>query len=446
MMSVRPTQAGFDSTTRRQFLGRAARGVAAAAALTPYVVPAHVLAASGEPPPSDRIGVGYIGVGRRGNQLMGLPPTGRIVAVSDLDPRRADAAAAARKCPAHADYRQLLDRRDVDAVIVATPDHWHALPSILACQAGKDVYCEKPLGLTIREGRAMVDAARKHARVFQTGSQRRSMPYHRLGCELVRNGVAGKIHTVLILNYPSPWDARFPAQPVPPGLDWDAWCGQTSPVPFHEDIFVQRAKPGWISLRPYSGGEMTGTGAHGFDQIQWALDADHTGPVEIWAEGGRLAPVVFDAPDTIGRGDRLCSEGYRVRMRYANGVEVRLEPGEPAAGAVFIGDRGKIRIGNNEVTTSPAELAQTPPDDWKIRVPVSDNHLANWLDCVKSRERPIADVEIGHRSAIVCHLGNIVRWVGRKLTWDPVREIFPGDDEANSYLSRPMRAPYQLPE
>jgi len=438
---------GFQSTncSRRSFLQRSLTG-AAAAGLAPNFVPARVLAASGSPAPSDRVGIGYIGVGRRGNQLMRLPPAGRIVAVADFDRTRAETTAAARKCRAHTDYRELLDAKDVDAVIVATPDHWHALPSIRACQAGKDVYCEKPLGLTIQEGRLMVQAARKYQRVFQTGSQRRSMRYHRLGCELVRNGVAGKIHTVLIMNYPSPWEARFPGQDVPAGLDWDAWCGQTAPVPFHTDIFVQRSKPGWISLRPYSGGEMTGTGAHGFDQIQWALDMDHTGPVEIWAEGGKLPNVVYEAPESLGRGDRLCSEGFRVRMRYANGIEVRLEPGESAAGAAFIGDNGKIRIGNNEVTTNPAELAQVPQDEWKVRLPVSDDHLANWITCIQSRQRPIADVEIGHRSAIVCHLGNIVRWVGRKLTWDRQREIFPGDDEANAYLSRPMRAPYQLPE
>jgi predicted dehydrogenase len=416
--------------------------LAAGLAAAPYFVPAHVLGAPGQPGANDRIGIGYIGVGRRGNQLMGLPPEGRIVAVADLDRRRAEATAAARKCRSYTDYRRLLEATDVDAVIVATPDHWHALPSIHACEAGKDVYCEKPLGLTIREGRAMVDAARKHGRVFQTGSQRRSMDKHRIGCELVRNGLAGKIDTVLIMNYPSPWEVRFPAQPVPDGLDWDAWCGQTVPVPYHDDIFIQRSKPGWISLRPYSGGEMTGTGAHGFDQIQWALDMDHTGPVEIWAEGGKLDAVVYDAPESTGRGDRLCSEGRRVRMRYANGIVIRLEPGESAAGAAFVGDQGKIRVGNNEFSSNPEDLAKVNPDDLKIRLPVSDDHLKNWCDCIKSRERPIADVEIGHRSAIVCHLGNIVRWVGRPLRWDPEREIFPGDDEANSYLDRPRRAPY----
>jgi hypothetical protein len=269
---------------------------------------------------------------------------------------------------------------------------------------------------------------------------------HRTGCELVRNGLAGKIHTVLIMNYPSPWESDLPGQPIPEGLDWDRWCGQTQPVPYHQDIFIQRSNPGWISLRPYSGGEMTGTGAHGFDQIQWALDMDHTGPVEIWAEGGKLKTVTYSAPESRSRGNKLCSEGYRVRMRYANGVEIRLEPGEPAAGGTFIGDKGKIRVGNNDYSSNPEEIAKTPPQDLKIRLPVSDNHLQNWFDCIKSRQRPIADVGIGHRSAILCHLGNIVRWVGRPLQWDPEKETFPGDDEANAHLTRTMRKPYQLPE
>lgn len=432
------------TTTRRRFLAQSA-ALAAGAIAIPTIVPAGVLAAPGQPGANDRIGVGYIGVGRRGNQLMGLPPAGRIVAVADVDRQRAETTAAQRKCRASRDYRELLAAKDIDAVFVATPDHWHVLPSLHACQAGKDVYLEKPLSLTIREGRLLVDAVRKYGRVLQTGSQRRSMSGHRWGCELVRNGVAGKIHTVIINNYPSPWDCRFPGQPVPDGLDWDVWCGMTEPVPYHADIFVQRSKPGWISLRPYSGGEMTGTGAHGFDQIQWALDLDHTGPVEVWAEGGKLEPVVYTEPNGLGRGNALCSRGRRVRMRYANGIVIRLEDDGPAAGGEFIGDRGKIRIGNNTVNSNPEDLIQVRPEELKVRLPPIDNHIQNWFDCIKSRQRPIADVEIGHRSAIVCHLGNIVRWVGRKLTWDPAQETFPGDDEANAYLDRPRRAPYTLP-
>ncbi len=433
-------------TSRRQLLTTAACW-AASPILMPTILPTGVLAAPGRPAANDRIGIGYIGAGRRANQLMSLPAEGQIVAVADVDRSRAESVAGRRGCDAYQDYRQVLDRRDVDAVFITTPDHWHALPSIHACQAGKDVYLEKPLSLTIREGRQIVQAARKYARVFQTGSQRRSMSGHRRGCELVRNGVAGKIHTVVILNYPSPWECRFPAQPVPDGLDWDAWCGMTPPVAYHADIFVQRSDPGWLSLQPYSGGEMTGTGSHGFDQIQWALDLDHTGPVEIWAEGdGPLEPVVYDQPESRARGDQLSSSGRRVRMRYANGITIRLEDNGPAAGGEFIGDLGKIRIGNNTVDSNPVELSQTPADQLDFRLPAIDNHIQNWFDCIKSRERPIADVEIGHRSAIVCHLGNIVRWVGRPLRWDPQREIFPDDDQANAYLDRPRRQPYELPD
>jgi predicted dehydrogenase len=431
--------------TRRRFLKRTTSLAVGGLAL-PALIPSGVLASRGQPGANDRIGVGYVGCGRRGNQLLGLPPEGRIVAAADVDLNRAQAMASRSNCRAYQDYRQMLEADDVDAVVVATPDHWHVLPSIHACQAGKDIYLEKPLSLTIREGRILVDAVRKYGRVLQTGSQRRSMAGHRYGCELVRNGVAGKIHTVCILNYPSPWDCRLPGQPVPDGIDWQTWCGMTDPVPFHQDIYVQRSQPGWISFRPWSGGEMTGTGTHGFDQIQWALDLDHTGPVEIECEGGRIEPVVYTEPEGPGRGNRLMSQGRHVTMRYANGITIQLTDNGPAAGGEFIGDNGKIRIGNNTVDSNPPELARTPAETLKTRLPVSDNHLQDWFDSIKSRAKPIADVEVGHRSATICHLGNIVRWVGRKLTWDPDREIFPGDDEANSYLDRPRRQGYELPE
>jgi predicted dehydrogenase len=425
--------------SRRRFL----RGIAPLA--LPTVLPAHLLAGPDRVSANERIGIGYIGAGRRANQLMQLPPEGQIVAVADVDRSRAEAVAQKRQSRAYDDYRRLLDAKDVDAVFVATPDHWHALPSIHACQAGKDVYLEKPLSLTIHEGRQLVTAARKHGRVFQTGTQRRSMRGHRRGCELVRNGLAGKIHTVIVQNYPSPWQCRFPGQPVPSGLNWDAWCGITEPVSYHADIFIQRSNPGWISLRPYSGGEMTGTGAHGFDQIQWALDLDHTGPIDVWVEGGPLEPVVYAMPESRARGNRMCSAGRRVRMRYANGITIRLEDNGPAAGGEFIGDHGKIRIGNNTVHSNPPELCRTPVEQLKFRLPEIDSHIQNWFDCIKSRERPIADVEIGHRSGILCHLGNIVRWVGRPLRWDPQAETFPDDEEARSYLDRPRRKPYELP-
>ncbi|MBN2294669.1 MAG: Gfo/Idh/MocA family oxidoreductase [Pirellulales bacterium] len=431
--------------TRRSFIRRNA-ALAAGGALVPHLIPSHVLAAPGRPGANDRIGVGYIGCGRRANQLMGLPAEGRIVAGADVDINRAKKVAEKRKCRAYQDYRKLLESKDIDAVFVATPDHWHVLPSIHACQAGKDIYLEKPLTLTIREGRILVDTVRKYRRVLQTGSHRRSLNKHHLGCELVRNGVAGKIHTVLINNFPSPWECGLPEQPVPKGLNWDVWCGMTQPVAFNQDLYIQRSNPGWISFRPYSGGEMTGWGAHGFDQIQWALNLDQTGPVEVSAVGGKLKPVTYTKSETRERGDKFCSTGHEVTFRYANGIVIQTKEGEPGSGGVFIGDKGKIRIGNNTVNTNPVELVKTPPDSFKVRLPKSTNHIQNWFDSIKSREKPIADVEVGHRAATLCHLGNIARWVGRPLKWDPAKEIFPGDDEANTYLDRPRRKPYELPD
>jgi len=426
--------------SRRSLLTIAGTGVA-----LPLIVPAGAISLEANPGPSDRIGVAYIGVGRRGLQLMGLPKEGRIVAVCDVYPMRAESVAAARKCRAYTDYRKMLEAKDVDAVIIATPDHWHALPSIHACQAGKDVYTEKPLSLTVREGRAMVEAARKHQRVFQTGSQRRSMKHHRLGCQLVRAGAIGKVHTVIACNYPSPWECDLPAQSAPKGLLWDAWCGPTEPRAYHADLYAPRGNPGWISFTPYSGGEMTGTGAHGLDQVQWALGTDDTGPVEIWPERDEpLKAPVYAAPETRKRGDAACSRN-RVFFRYASGVIVKFDNG-PGAGAVFLGDKGKVLVDHNRITCEPAGLAEQPLPEGSPRLEVSDNHFQNWFDAIKSRKRPIADVEIGHRSAILCHLGNIARWAGRKLRWDPQKELFIGDDQANQYLQRPQRKPYQLPE
>ena len=430
--------------TRRRFLTRSA-AISSGAVAAPYVIPCGVLAAEGRPGANDRIGVGYVGVGRRARQLMKLPAEGRIVAASDVDMKRAEEIAAKFQGKAYQDYRKMLESKDVDAVVVATPDHWHALPSIHACQAEKDVYCEKPMTLTIREGRLMVDAVRKYKRVFQTGSQQRSMGPNRLGCELIRNGRLGKLEIVIGSNYPSPWRCGLPAQPVPAGLDWDAWCGQTEPRAYHKDLFTPRADPGWISFRPYSGGEITGWGAHGLDQVQWALGADDTGPVEVWAEGGPLEGPIYREPESRTRGNELCSKGRAVTFRYADGVTMTLGDA-PGGGAIFIGEKGQITINRNKLTSKPEGIAKEPLKETEIHLYKSDHHMQNWFDCMRSRELPVADVEIGHRSTTVCHLGNIARWLGRKLRWDPQTETFPGDDEANTYVSRPQRKPYQLPD
>ncbi|MFQ6132409.1 MAG: Gfo/Idh/MocA family protein [Armatimonadota bacterium] len=431
---------------RREFLRRSAV-LSAAAVAVPYVIPSGVLSAADSPGANDRIGIGAIGVGRQGGSLAGrLARAGaaRLVAVADVNIRRAEQMAARLEAEAHQDYRKLLERDDVDAIVTATPDHWRALVCIHACQAGKDVYAEKPMSLTIREGRLMVEATRKYGRVFQTGSQQRSAAANRRGCELIRNQRIGRLEKVIAHNYPSPWECALPAQPVPEGLDWDMWCGPTEVVPYHADLYAPRANPGWISFRPYSGGEMTGWGSHGLDQVQWALGMDESGPVEVWTEGEAFDPPTYTAPESRSRGDGMCRKP-KVFFRYPGDIVMELGNG-PAGGAVFVGEKGTVTIDRGACKSDPPEIAQEPIEDDDIRLYESDDHLGNWLECIKTREKPVADVEIGHRSATVCHLGNIARRLGRRLRWDPVEETFIGDEEANTYLDRPRRKLYQLPE
>ncbi len=432
--------------SRREFLRR---GTAAAVAGVgaPYVISSGVLGAADAPGANERIGIGAIGVGRQGGGLVGglaRSQATRIVAVADVNMARAEQMAARLGAQAYQDYRRLLERDDVDAIVTATPDHWRALVCIHACQAGKDVYAEKPMTLTIREGRLIVEAVRRHGRVFQTGSQQRSMAANRHGCELIRNGRVGKLQKVIAHNYPSPWECGLPQQPVPEGLDWDMWCGPTQVVPYHIDLYTPRAQPGWISFRPHSGGEMTGWGSHGLDQVQWALGMDESGPVEVWTEGAEFDPPTYTTPESRARGDRACSQP-KVFFRYAGDIVMELGNG-PSGGAVFVGEKGTITIDRAVCKSDPPEIAEEPIKDTDIRLYKSDNHMQNWLDCIKTREKPVADAEAGHRSATVCHLGNIARQLGRRLQWDPIKEVFVGDDGANAYLDRPRRRRYRLPD
>ncbi len=432
--------------SRRQFLGRGA-ALAAAGVAAPYLVPSGVLAAPGQAGPNDLIGIGGIGIGRQGSgvvQAAVASKRARIVAIADINAKTAQAMAKRFSAQPLKEYRKLLQRKDIDAIITATPDHWRALVCIHAAQAGKDIYAEKPMSLTIREGRLMAQAVRRYQRVFQAGSQQRSDPKNRFGCELVRNGRIGKVLKVIAYNYPSPWECGLPAQPVPDGLDWDMWCGPTEVAPYNIDLCTPRARPGWISFRPYSGGEMTGWGAHGLDQVQWALGMDESGPIEVWTEGEKFNPPTYAKPEPVARGNKICSSP-KVFFRYAGDIVMELGNG-PMGGATFIGEKGRISIDRSKVTSDPPEIAQEPIKPDEIHLYKSDNHIGNWLDCIRSRERAVADAEIGHRSSTVCHLGNIARWVGRKLKWDPVKEQFIGDEEANKHLDRARRKPYQLPE
>jgi predicted dehydrogenase len=425
--------------SRRQFLAAAA-GAAAAAWAGPLVLPSGVLARAGQPGANDRVALGYIGVGRRAGQLTGIPADAVVIAISDVNKPRMAEFAAGRDWKQFADYREMLQLPDLDGVIVASPDHWHALHTVHAFEAGKDVYCEKPISLTVAEGRAMADAAQKHGRVFQAGSQQRSMPETQAGIDLIRSGRIGKVRSVHGANYPSPWECDLPEQPVPDGLDWDFWLGPTEPRPYHTDIYTPRAKPGWISFRPWSGGEMTGWGAHGIDVIQWGLDAELSGPVRVWPVA--LPPGTFSPRPEGARVPREERLRWPVCFEYADGTVVHLDDGGPGGGAVFEGDEGRILV--DRAYHQLLEPGQERPAKVQNGPDRTNEHIKNWVDCIRSREKPVADIELAHRSTTVCHLGNIARWTGRELRWDPTTERFLNDDEANALLSRPMRAPWTL--
>lgn len=382
---------------------------------------------------NDRIRVGVIGVGNRSNLLIDqLPDGAEVVAVADCFVKRCSDAAAKRGAQwrIHSDHRRLLDEKDIDGVIVGTTDHTRALCSIHACQAGKDVYAEKPMTVYLAEGRAMVRAARRYNRVFQVGSQQRSMAMNKLGCEFVRGGGIGKVQFVEGVNYTGPRAySPLPEESAPDTLNWDVWLGATPMRPYSSKLHF-----GWMAWRDYSGGEMTNWGAHGLDQIQSALGMDETGPVEWWPLQDYTAGAIA--------------------FKYANGVTVRLvmPAGALNGGAIFVGDKGRIEITRNAFRTDPADMIKQLPAaeevmKWRDEVALwqAKYHMQNWLECMRTRSKPLADVEIGHRSVSLSHLANITRQLSRKLVWDPAAERFTNDNEANSLLARERRKGYELP-
>ena len=430
---------------RRDFLKSMSVAVLSGVA-APILISRSALADGQTPGANDRIGVAGIGVGRRGSEVFAEAasnPKTQPICVADVWLPRAEAVAQKNGCEiAYQDYRRVLERKDVDAITTATPEHWRGLVCINACLAGKHVYGEKPITLTINEGKLMEKAARRNNVVFQTGSQQRSMRENYLGCEFIRSGGLGKIKEVIAANYESPWLCNLPEQPVPEGLDWETWCGPTPLVPYNIDLFTPRAKPGWLSFRPYSGGEMTGWGTHGFDQIQCALGMDLTGPVEINVEegDGKLDPPTYTEAETADRGNKICSRP-RLSYKYANGITVKLGDAN-RGGGIFVGEKGKMEIFRGRVTSNPSEIATEVLKGERN----SQSHVDNWLSCILTGERPISDIAIGRRSAAVCHLLNIARYLGRSLKWDPENEVFIGDDEANTYLDREVRKGYELPD
>jgi predicted dehydrogenase len=425
--------------TRRALL----KGAATAAVGAPYVVPSSVLAAPSRRGANDRINVASIGIRNMGGghlrTLLGNPDA-QVVAICDVDEKirtaglqRALKAYAARKrdglfkgTDGYNDFRDVMARGDIDAVVVAVPDQWHAPIAVAACRAGKDVYVEKPMTLTLREGRAMIRAVRRHRRILQVGTQRRSSSNWRFACELVRNGRIGRLLRVEtgIPTRPGEVMAWRP-EPVPPELDYDLWLGPAPWAPYT----TNRCHYNFRFIRDYSGGEMTNTGAHWFDIAQWGIGADETGPVEVQGTGAYHREGLWDSFHHV-----------HVEWTYANGVKLLCTN----TGSVkFVGTEGWVQGDARQAEPASILKSTIGPDEIHL-YPSRGSHMLNFLDCVRTRAEPAAPVEVGHRTAAVCHTGNIAMTLGRKLKWDPVREEFPGDEEANRMMWRPYRSPWHL--
>jgi predicted dehydrogenase len=442
-------------TSRREFLG-----TAGAALAVPWFIPATSLGSGSRVAPSERIVMGAIACGGKGRHNTGeflRDPRVQFVAVCDVD-------AAHRKkgveevnshygnedCAAFEDLRELLARPDIDAVHVSTPDHWHAVASVLAMQAGKDVYCEKPLANSVGEGAVIRDTAARTGRVVQCGSQERSNPLCRLAAELVRSGRIGQPHTVHIQmpcdeeHHRRARETRTPEpQPVPEGLNWELWQGPTGPTAW----YPQRCHFWWRFILDYGGGEMTDRGAHIIDIAQLALDMDHSGPVELTASGLQIPGSPYDA-----------FWDFRFENRYANGVRL-VGTSDGPRGLKIEGDDGWLFVGihGGALSASRPEILpervrsgeplapdEPAPAELSVQLGRTASHHANFLDCVISREAPFATAEIGHRTATICHLNNIAMRTGRPIRWDPEREELINDPQAGSLLLPEMRPPWTI--
>ncbi len=426
----------FQSVDRRRFLH------ASAGALSLPFMGQSLFADEVKKSANERINLGFIGIGTqsRGHLggFLGMPDV-QVVAVCDVVKERLDDAsrrvaekygkdkkAEFKGCTAYTDFRKLLEHKDLDAVVIGTPDHWHAIPCILAARAKKDIYCEKPLTHNIAEGRRIAQEVAKNKIVFQTGSQQRSEfnNYFRLAVELIRNGRIGQLKTIRIgVGGPNkPCDLA--TQPVPEGTDWEMWQGPAPERGYNELLCpkgIHKHFPQWCAYREYAGGALADMGAHHFDIAQWALDMDGSGPVEI-----------------IPPEDPKADKG--LKFIYANGVEM-IHGGE--ADCVFVGDKGTIFASRGGIKSTPAEIVKTPIGEKEFHVYASTNHKRNWIECIRSRKDPICTAETGHRSATICHLGNIGYQVRRKLKWDPVKEQFD-DAEANKLTSREPREMWKI--
>jgi predicted dehydrogenase len=454
--------------SRRDFMTTAGKGIVASSVLAgfPAIVPASVFGAAS---PGNRINIGAIGTGRisRGHDLPGLwkHEAARIMAVCDLDSRRADDARSlvngyySKKTgkpydgvAVHGDYRELLADKDIDAVVISTPDHWHALIAMDAVARGKDVYLQKPASLTIAEGRELSNAVHRSGRIFQIGSQQRSSPQFRYAAELVRNGRIGQLKSVEVGLPGDPSGDEEPVMPVPKNLNYDTWLGSTPVVPYTEKRVHPQSgydRPGWLRCEQFGAGMITGWGAHHIDSAHWGMDTEYTGPIEVWGTAEFPTKGLWDVHGS-----------FRTEALYATGVHM-IVSGDFPNGIRFVGTEGWVFVsrGNETVTAtdpvaklkdSRALAASDPriitsvigPDE--IHLYESKDHHGNWLESVRSRRQTIAPVEVAHRACSTCLIHHIAMKTKRKLFWDPVKERFKNDDEANARLSRPQRSPYVI--
>jgi predicted dehydrogenase len=437
------------SLSRRSFLKSAAIATTAA----PFVLPSRIWSA--ETKPNDRITLGFIGMGTQNRGLLGgflTHQQTQVLAVCDVDTTRREnakkivedyyasknPAGTYKGCATYHDFRELIDRKDIGAVVIATPDHWHAFIAITAANAKKDIYCEKPLCESIRESQAMIKAVRGNDVVFQTGSMQRSSREFRTACELVRNGVIGKIRTVEVAVSGPAVPCNLPTEADEPGLDWDMWLGPAPKRGYNSELSprgVHKHFPNWRNYREYGGGGVTDWGAHHFDIAQWGLGMDESGPGEI------IPPPGWEKAQS------------GVRLLYASGTEVIHKPGN---GIWFHGDDGKIYVnrGKFEFWKGSEQKAKDAHEceamskeflaDARVRLYKSGDHKADWLDCIRSRKGPICDVEVGAHTVNVCQLVNLAYYHGERMKWDPATRQFTGGTGKAEWLDVPQRDPWKV--
>ena len=454
------------TSSRRRFLNSTC-GLMTAGIFAPYWFSDEKTLADEFKSKNDRPNVGAIGVGGRGSGITKQAARfGDVVAVCDVDLHQAEKAKAAYggKPEVYQDYRKLLDRNDLDVIVNGTPDHWHTIVNIAACKSGRDVYTEKPFTLTINEGKVLCKVVKETGRIVQVGTQQRSQAHFRLACELVRNGRIGKLRQVTVmLPFWTTKGGPFEPQPVPANLDWDMYQGQAPERGYHP----MRTHFNFRWWFEYAGGIITDWGQHHVDIAHWGMDAEHTGPLSIEAKAffpNQGKPDHFDNPDR-----------FVARMKYPDDVDLlylvvrddkylksmqqgdvpesadkELFAGVPEEivsekrnGIMFSGDKGRVFVNRGGAYGQAVEeLAENPLPDDRVRLYESHDHMGNFFECVKSRRKPISDVQSQHRTITACHLGNIAIRLKRKINWDPVAERIVGDEEADGWLGRPQRSPY----